>query len=56
MRVEEAWLMYCKTHGMDSMNRNTFSIFKAGWQAAMQRARTIAYPAEDWRPMQRDLA
>lgn len=54
MTVEEAWLIYCKTYGMDSKNRNTFAIFKAGWDGAMQRARRIVYEREEWRLMDRE--
>jgi hypothetical protein len=35
-QMTEAWLAYCKAYGMDSMNRNTFAIFKAGWEAALK--------------------
>jgi len=54
MNVQQAWLIYCKTYGMDSMNRNTYAIFKAGWDGAMQRARRIVYEGEEWKLMDRD--
>jgi hypothetical protein len=51
INVQQAWLIYCKTYGMDSMNRNTYAIFKAGWDGAMQRARRIVYQGEEWKLM-----
>lgn len=47
MSIEEAWLAYCKAHGMDSMNRNTYATFRAGWEAALKRVREIVYPNQD---------
>jgi len=31
--------------------RNTFAIYKAGWDGAMTRARKIIYQGEEWRLM-----
>lgn len=45
--LQDAWLAYCKDHGMDSMNRNTYTIFKAGWNAAL--AAIVAPRVDDWR-------
>jgi hypothetical protein len=56
MSVDEAWLIYCKTYGMDSMNRNTFAIFKAGWDGAMIKARKIVYEGEEWKLLDNDMA
>lgn len=44
--VQEAWLEYCKIHGMDSMNRNTYAIFKAGWNAGL--AATEVRKIDEW--------
>ncbi len=54
LNVQHAWLIYCKTYGMDSLNKNTFAIFKAGWDGALMRARKIVYGGEEWRLMDRD--
>lgn len=45
--LQDAWLTYCKVHGMDSMNRNTYTIFKAGWNAAL--AAMVAPKVDEWR-------
>jgi hypothetical protein len=54
LNVQHAWLIYCKNYGMDSLNKNTFAIFKAGWDGALMRARKIVYGGEEWRLMDRD--
>jgi len=38
-QLQDAWLAYCKVNGMGhplhSMNRDTYAIFKDGWNAAL---------------------
>jgi hypothetical protein len=41
MNHDLAWLEYCKTHGIDSMNRNTHSIFMAGAKAEREYCLSI---------------
>lgn len=41
MNRDLAWLEYCKTHGMDSMNRNTHSIFMAGAKAEREHCLNV---------------
>jgi hypothetical protein len=41
MNHDLAWLDYCKTHGMDSMNRNTRSLFMAGAKAEREYCLSI---------------
>jgi len=54
--VEEAWLTYCKTYGMDSTNRHMFAIFKAGWDGAIMKARRTVYQGEEWKLLDNDMA
>lgn len=56
MTIEEAWLRHCKTYGLDSLNRNTYQTFKAGWEAAMAKARSIVYGGEEWKLLDNDQA
>ena len=41
MNIEEAWIKYCAVYGMDSRNANTFAIFKAGWEKAIDAMQQI---------------